>query len=123
MNTTLLNFAKNDLPPQMRENQAELLPWHIQIHYDCYRREELFWEAQRSRACAYMANDDHRPLALDGVFLGGSPTVDVRDSVTGCVVERLTTRRQCVTNDEDQVLELRIWMATPSKLQLSRSSS
>jgi hypothetical protein len=65
-------------------------------HYGKYRREQLFKSARRSRACAYLADDDHGPLALQEILLAGCPTVGVRtgaafvrDGVTGVLVERL----------------------------------
>ena len=62
----LLIYAKNGHRPQLLEHLAEIFPRHIQIHYGSYRREELFEAARRSRACAYLADDDHGPLALQG---------------------------------------------------------
>lgn len=106
----LLIYAKNGHRPQLLEHLAELFPRHIQIHYGRYRREELFEAARRSRACAYLADDDHGPLALQEILLAGCPTVGVRtgasfvrDGVTGFVVERLPPGRQCVENDADQL--------------------
>ena len=106
----LLIYAKNGNRPQLLEHLAELFPRHIQIHYGRYRREELFEAARRSRACAYLADDDHGPLALQEIQLAGCPTVGVRtgasfvrDSVTGFVVDRLPPGRQCVENDTDQI--------------------
>lgn len=79
------------------------------IHYGKYRREELFEAARRSRACAYLADDDHGPLALQEILLAGCPTVGVRtgasfvrDGVTGFLVERLPPGRQCITNEGDE---------------------
>jgi hypothetical protein len=98
----------------------------------------LFEAARRSRACAYLADDDHGPLALQEILLDGCPTVGVRtgasfvrDGVTGFVVERLPPGRSCVENEMDQtvlafyldaVAEPKICTATPSDLQLSRRS-
>ena len=59
----LLIYAKNGHRPQLLEHLAEVFPRHVQIHYGNYRREELFEVARRSRACAYLADDDHGPLA------------------------------------------------------------
>jgi hypothetical protein len=106
----LLIYAKNGHRPQLLEHLAELFPRHIQIHYGRYRREELFEAARRSRACAYLADDDHGPLALQEILLAGCPTVGVRTGasfvrhgVTGYVVERLPPGRECVANDVDAV--------------------
>jgi hypothetical protein len=106
----LLIYAKNGHRPQLLEHLADLFPRHIQIHYGRYRREELFEAARRSRACTYLADDDHGPLALQEILLAGCPTVGVRtgasfvrDGVTGFVVDRLPPGRQCVENDTDQL--------------------
>ena len=102
----LLIYAKNGHRPQLLEHLAELFPRHIQIHYGRYRREELFEAARRSRACAYLADDDHGPLALQEILLAGCPTVGVRtgasfvrDGVTGYIVERLPPGQSCVETD------------------------
>jgi hypothetical protein len=106
----LLIYAKNGHRPQLLEHLAEVFPRHIQIHYGRYRREELFEAARRSRACAYLADDDHGPLALQEILLAGCPTVGVRTGasfvqhgVTGYVVERLPPGQECVENDGDQL--------------------
>ncbi len=66
--------------------------------------------ARRSRACAYLADDDHGPLALQEIALVGCPTVGVRtgtpfiqDGVTGVFVDRLPPGAKCVKNDADEV--------------------
>ena len=89
---------------------AEVFPRHIQIHYGRYRREELFEAARRSRACAYLADDDHGPLALQEILLAGCPTVGVRtgasfvrDGVTGYVVERLPPGARCAETEVDRM--------------------
>ena len=71
----LLIYAKNGHRPGLLEHLAELYPNHIQIHYGQYKREELFAAARQSRACAYLADDDHGPLALQEILLAGCPTV------------------------------------------------
>jgi hypothetical protein len=66
-------------------------------------------EASRcSRACAYLADDDHGPLALQEILLAGCPTVGVRTGAsfvrtgeTGVVVDRLPPGRQCAESDKD----------------------
>ena len=73
----LLIYAKNGHRPMLLEHLAELFPRHIQIHYGQYHREQLFEAARRSRACAYLADDDHGPLALQEILLAGCPTVGV----------------------------------------------
>jgi hypothetical protein len=110
----LLVYAKNGHRPMLLEHLADLFPRHIQIHYGQYHREQLFEAARRSRACAYLADDDHGPLALQEVLLAGCPTVGVRTRVsfvktgeTGVLVGRLPPGRQCVDADADRaVLEI-----------------
>ena len=87
---------------------ADAFPRHVQIHYGSYRREELFEAARRSRACVYLADDDHGPLALQEILLAGCPTVGVRTGAsfvktgeTGVVVDRLPPGRQCAESDDD----------------------
>ena len=65
--------------------------------------------ARRSRACAYLADDDHGPLALQEILLAGCPTVGVRTGAsfvktgeTGVLVDRLPPGRQCVETDADE---------------------
>ncbi|MFQ3651956.1 MAG: hypothetical protein SNJ75_16660, partial [Gemmataceae bacterium] len=72
-------------------------------------REQLFEAARRSRACAYLADDDHGPLALQEILLAGCPVVGVRtgapfiqDGVTGVFVDRLPPGAKCVKNDADE---------------------
>jgi hypothetical protein len=75
----LLIYAKNGHRSMLLEHLAELYPRHIQIHYGQYQREELSEAARRSPACAYLADDDHGPLALQEILLAGCPTVGVRE--------------------------------------------
>ncbi len=105
----LLIYAKNGHRPQLLEHLAEVFPRHIQIHYGQYQREQLFEAARRSRACAYLADDDHGPLALQEILLAGCPTVGVRtgaafvhDGVTGVLVERPAPGGQSVENEDDE---------------------
>lgn len=105
----LLIYAKNGHRPQLLEHLAEVFPRHIQIHYGRYRREELFEAARRSRACAYLADDDHGPLALQEILLAGCPTVGVvtgasliENGTTGILVDRLPPGRSCIVNESDE---------------------
>ena len=105
----LLIYAKNGHRPMLLEHLAELFPRHIQIHYGQYQREQLFEAARRSRACAYLADDDHGPLALQEILLAGCPTVGVRTGAsfvttgeTGVLVDRLPPGRKCVETDDDE---------------------
>ncbi len=104
----LLIYAKNGHRPQLLEHLAEFYPRHIQIHYGQYQREELYVAARQSRACAYLADDDHGPLALQEILLAGCPTVGVRTGApfveqgkTGILVDRLPPGAGCVGNDEE----------------------
>ncbi len=119
----LLIYAKNGHRPQLLEHLAEVFPRHIQIHYGQYRREELFEAARRSRACAYLADDDHGPLALQEILLAGCPTVGVRTGAsfvrtgeTGVVVDRLPPGRQCAESDDD-VRALAVFMEAIEQAQ------
>lgn len=107
----LLIYAKNGHRPQLLEHLAELYPRHIQIHYGQYKREQLFEAARRSRACAYLADDDHGPLALQEILLAGCPTVGVRtgaafvrDGITGFWVEKLPPGGRAISSQQDAVL-------------------
>lgn len=105
----LLIYAKNGHRPQLLEHLAETYPRHVQIHYGQYQRVELYEAARRSRVCAYLADDDHGPLALQEILLAGCPTVGVRtgasfvrDGITGIVVDRLPPGRACIETDDDE---------------------
>ena len=106
----LLIYAKNGHRPGLLEHLAELYPRHIQIHYGQYRREQLYESARRSKACAYLADDDHGPLALAEILLAGCPVVGVRtgasfieNGVTGHLVERLPPGGSCLTGEKDRI--------------------
>jgi len=105
----LLIFAKNGHRPQLLEHLAEKFPRHIQIHYGQFERAELFEAARRSKVCAYLADDDHGPLAQMEILLAGCPAVGVRtgapmleDGVTGYWVDRLPPGQACVTSEAEQ---------------------
>lgn len=105
----LLIYAKNGHRPQLLEHLADAFPRHIQIHFGQYQREQLFEAARRSRACAYLADDDHGPLALQEILLAGCPTVGVRTGAsfvrtgeTGVVVSRLPPGQHCVKGEDDE---------------------
>jgi hypothetical protein len=104
----LLIYSKNGHRPGLLEHLCELFPRHVVLHHGQYKREQLFEAARRSRACAYLADDDHGPLALQEILLAGCPTVGVRtgapfiqDGVTGVFVKRLPPGAKCVQNDAD----------------------
>lgn len=107
----LLIYAKNGHRPGLLEHLAELYPNHIQFHYGQYKRADLIEAARRSRACAYLADDDHGPLALQEILLAGCPTVGVRtgasfvqDRVSGFWVERLPPGGRAVSSEHDAAL-------------------
>jgi len=119
----LLIYAKNGNRPALLEHLAELFPRHVQIHYGRYRRQELYEAARRSRACAYLADDDHGPLALQEILLAGCPTVGVRTGApfvrhgeTGFIVDRLPPGRKCVAGDADEAA-LKAYLEAVSQAQ------
>ena len=71
MNTNCCSTPRTNAVPQLLEHLAQAFPRHIQIHYRRYHRDELFEAARRSRACVYLADDDHGPLALQEILLAG----------------------------------------------------
>ena len=71
-------YAKNGERPSLLEELVERFPRAAVIHYGQYDRSRLFDVARRSRACAYLADDDHGPLALEEILLAGCPAVGVR---------------------------------------------
>lgn len=104
----LLIYSKNGHRPGLLEHLCEVFPRHVVIHYGRYRREELYEAARRSRACAYLADDDHGPLALQEILLAGCPAVGVRtgapfirDGVTGFFVDRLPPGAMCAADAQD----------------------
>ena len=125
----LLIYAKNGHRPQLLEYLAGIYPRHIQIHYGKYKREELFDAARRSRVCAYLADDDHGPLALQEIQLAGCPTVGVRtgaslisDQESGIFVDRLPPGAECVSSDEDRVCLEHYVAALETAMLFSRPS-
>ena len=100
------------------QHHRPLCPKELPIHYGQYQREELYDAARRSRACAYLADDDHGPLALQEILLAGCPTVGVRtgaslvrNGITGFIVDRLPPGRNCIVTDDDEAC-LRKYMET-----------
>ena len=109
----LILYAKNGNRPGLLEYLFELFPRNVQIHYGQYKREQLYEAARRSRACAYLADDDHGPLAQEEILLAGCPVVGVRTGaslvktgITGIQLDsgRLPPGRKFVKTDEDQEL-------------------
>jgi hypothetical protein len=92
----LLIYDKNGHHPQLPEYLAEAFPRNIRIKYGKYKREELYDAARKSRACAYLASDDHGPKALQEILLAGCPTIGVRTGapyvlhgITGFMVDSI----------------------------------
>jgi hypothetical protein len=125
----LLIYAKNGNRPQLLEHLAEVFPRHVQIHHGRYRREQLFQATSRSQACAYLADDDHGPLALQEIVLAGCPTVGVRtgaslvcNGITGVLVERLPLSRECMANEADEAVLATCLQAIPKAQRMNRQT-
>lgn len=102
----LLIYAKNGNRPQLLEHLAELYPRHVQIHYGQYKRDELYDAARRSRVCAYLADDDHGPLALQEILLAGCPSVGIRtgapfieNNLSGRLLQQLPPGKKHCSSD------------------------
>jgi hypothetical protein len=105
----LLIYSKNGRRPKLVEHLTERFPRHRLIRYGAYERDELFDAARRSRACAYLADNDHGPLALQEILLAGCPTVGVHTGApyvtegrTGFLLEHLPPGAAAVASDFDQ---------------------
>jgi hypothetical protein len=125
----LLIYAKNGHRPGLLEHLAETFPRHVQIHYGQYRRYQLYDAARKARACAYLADDDHGPLALQEILLAGCPVVGMRTGapfiqhgITGMFVDRLPPGRSCLTNDADQLALEVFHQALSSIMAMSRAA-
>ena len=123
----LLIYAKNGHRPQLLEHLAEVYPNHIQIHYGQYRREQLFQAARESRACAYLADDDHGPLALQEILLAGCPTVGARTAAAfvqpgenGFHVSRLPPGAACVQTAQEAAALVEYLQAISQAQELNR---
>ena len=87
--------SKGALEPLVKK-LAAAFPRHRLIQYGSFAREELMEAARRSRACAYLTDNDHGPLALEEILLSGCPSVGVRTGAsfvtpgtTGVIVDKL----------------------------------
>jgi len=125
----LLIYAKNGHRPGLLEHLGELFSRHIQIHYGQYRRAQLYDAARKSRACAYLADDDHGPLALQEILLAGCPVVGVRTGaafvqhgVTGMLVDRLPPGRSSIASDGDQIALQAFVHALASAMAMNRDT-
>jgi len=126
----LLVYSKNGHRPGLLEHLCELFPRHVVLHYGQYKRDQLFEAARRSRACAYLADDDHGPLALQEILLAGCPVVGVRtgapfiqDGVTGVFVDRLPPGARCVKTEAEASNLVRWMNVVQSAMGLSRPST
>jgi len=89
----LLVYVKNYVPEGLTELLVKLFPKSVIIRYGSYKREELFHVAARSRACAYLSQDESGGIATAEILLSGCPIVGVTrgapfitDGVTGIFV-------------------------------------
>lgn len=105
----LLVYDKNGHRPQLLEHLVQTFPRSKVIQYGHYQRNELFDAARRSRVCAYLADDDHGPLALQEILLTGCPVVGmrtgaafVRNGITGEFVDRLPPGLSACSNESDR---------------------
>ncbi len=123
----LLIYAKNGHRPGLVEHLEEIYPRHITFHYGRYRREELYDAARRSRACAYLADDDHGPLALAEIMLAGCPAVGVRTGAafilpgrTGHLVDKLPSGARCLADAADAEHLVGFTAALEQAMQMDR---
>ncbi len=71
----LLIYAKSGYSAGLIASLQALYPRSALVLYGDYRRGHLFALARRSRACAYLSDDDRGPLALAEILLSGCPTI------------------------------------------------
>ncbi len=123
----LLLYAKNGHRPGLLEHLRETFPRHVVLHYGQYQREQLFDAARRSRACAYLADDDHGPLALQEIMLAGCPVVGVptgaslvRNMQTGILVKRLPPGKECCDRPTDYTCLLEFLDAIRVAMEMDR---
>jgi hypothetical protein len=123
----LLVYSKNGHRPGLLEHLCEVFPRHVVLHYGQYKRAQLFEAARRSRACAYLADDDHGPLALQEILLAGCPVAGVRtgapfihNGVTGVFIDRLPPGAKCVKNDADEAALVKYLAAIRQVAEMDR---
>ena len=87
---------------------SRVFPRSIVLRYGSYDRRALFDAAQRARACAYVTDDDHGPLALQEILLAGCPVAGVRtgaafveDGASGTLTPRLPQGKSAPDVDID----------------------
>lgn len=125
----LLIYAKNGHRPGLLEFLASMFRSHIQIHYGKFKREELWDAASKSRACVYLADDDHGPLALQEILLSGCPVVGVstgapfvKDGVTGVMVDKMPSSPEFHSSYDDSQFLIRYLSAIGLAMTLDRQA-
>lgn len=73
----LLIYAKSGFCEPLIDGLVARWPRSAMIRYGHYDREQLVDTARRSRACAYLSDDDRGPLALAEILLCGCPAAGV----------------------------------------------
>lgn len=103
----LLIFSKNVHRPQLLEYLAEQFPRCILFH-NGFQRGALLQAARSSRACVYLAENDHGSMILSEILLTGCPVVGVRngaafvdEGTTGLIVEQFPPGPKCFQSDRD----------------------
>ncbi len=91
----LLIYAKSGYSGDLISLLQAQYPRSVVVRYGEYRREHLYALARRSRACAYLSDDDRGPLALAEILLSGCPAIGlshgapfIRSGHTGIIVSR-----------------------------------
>lgn len=115
----LLIYAKSGHAAGLVERLQAGFRRSVVFRYGEFGREELFEAARRSRACAYLSDDDRGPLALAEVLLCGCPAVGIargapfiRPGQNGVLLDALAPARvigaveECAAMDREQVATL-----------------
>jgi hypothetical protein len=125
----LLIYSKNGYRPQLLEYLAERFPRNAVFHYGSFKRQALYDAARRSRACAYLADNDHGPVALGEILMAGCPAVGVktgaafvRDGITGVMVDRLPPGPKHFQRADDSTTLKQFCAAVNVAQGMSRSS-
>jgi len=96
----LLIYAKNGYDRALIGRLRETFSRSVVVAYGSYDRSDLLDAASHALACAYLADNDHGPLALQEILLAGCPTVGVptgtpfvEPGITGFLVRHLPSGR------------------------------
>jgi len=73
----LMIYAKGGFEDSTVEALTAAFPGARLVRYGRYRRGRMIELARRSRACAYLSDDDRGPLALAEIMLAGCPAAGV----------------------------------------------